>query len=318
MLHGHLYIFDGSLKETSIDRGAPHRILREVDTSTTGPLVSCLMVTRGDIAFVRESIAQFKQQTYGNRELVIVCGAPTAELERLVEESGNDVRLVRIGEGLSLGQLRNASIESARGDIVCLWDDDDLYGSQRLEHGVSALRLAQADALFLRQLFIWCPAQRVLSLSRSRVWEGSMIAFKQALVPYPDLPRGEDTVMVESILQQRVIALLDAPLSYCYCIHGNNTSTAPHMQVIIDGAKIRFDYGKAVAAFSSSFGFPAHPATTETDRVLPAEAADDGSQLWRLQLYMSVSQFLRRMRRVAADAWRPQRSQGLQHGRQRR
>ena len=292
-----VYVFDKSLQETNSNlRKAWHRIVARPDGAVTGPLISCLMVTRGDVPLVRMAIAQFQRQTYGWRELVIVCDRASPELEALVREEGSEaVRLVAAAPGMPLGQLRNASLDAARGELICQWDDDDLYSAQRLEHGVGALMAAEADALFLRQWFIWCPSQRFLGLSRGRVWEGSMIAFKRALAPYPSLGRAEDTAMVDSILRDRVVALLDDPLSYCYCIHGANTFTGAHMQRIIDHARLRFGYERGIAEFSHVLRFDEHPAAS-------AEAGAGRSgrkhEARRLERHLRANQFIRRVKRT--------------------
>jgi glycosyltransferase involved in cell wall biosynthesis len=290
-----VYVYDKRLQGTT-SRLAPDRIVAVSTPATSGPLVSCLMVTRGDLARVRLSIGTFKRQSYGNTELVIVCDAVTAGLRRLIEESGANVRLIEIGERLSLGGLRNISIEQARGEIVCQWDDDDIYGAHRIERGVGALLQAKADAVFLRQWCIWSPGQRLLKLSRSRLWEGSMLAFRQALPRYPDIRSAEDTALVEEMNAHRVIALMDDPLSYCYCIHGQNTYGGPHFQQMITGARLELRYGEALAALSAFFAFAEHPAMSEADLALRDRHAGDLGQLRRLETYVATNQLFRRLR----------------------
>lgn len=294
MIKQQVYIYDRSLKGTS-SRLTPDRLVA-VKGTTTGPLVSCLMVTRGDLPRVRASIGYFRKQTYRNKELVIVSDAVTEELQRLVETSGGDIRLVRVDEQLSLGLLRNISVEQAHGEIVCQWDDDDIYGAHRIERGVGALLQAKADAVFLRQWCIWSPRQKILILSGTRIWEGSMVAFKRALPRYPDAPRAEDTAMVEAMFGTRSIALMDDPLSYCYCIHGQNTYDEPHFRIMLGDASLRLSYGKALAALSTFLAFDEHPALGDSDRKLLAENAGDVGQLRRLATYVGVNQFLRRLR----------------------
>jgi glycosyltransferase involved in cell wall biosynthesis len=289
-----VYVYDSSLKGTS-SRVTPDRLFA-IDAAATGPLVSCLMVTRGDLARVTASISCFRKQTYRNKELVIVCGATTAALRRLAEESGDDVRLIPAAEGLSLGLLRNISVEGARGEIICVWDDDDIFGTHRLARGVGALRQARADAVFVRQLCLWSPARRTLSLSGTRVWEGSMLAFRAGLPRYPDAARSEDTTLVEAMLHTRTLALLDDPLSYCYCIHGQNTYDAQHFEGILGDASLRLSYGKGLAALSAFFAFAEHHAVTEPDRTLLKEHAGDVGQLKRIEAYVGLNQFLRRLR----------------------
>lgn len=289
-----VYIYDGSLRRTS-SRAVPDRLV-SITGSTAGPLVSCLMVTRGDPARVRAAIACFRRQTYRDKELVVVSSAAGVELQRLVETSGSDIRLIQAEKGLSLGLLRKISVERSEGEIVCVWDDDDLYGAHRLERGVGALVQARADAVFLRQVCIWSPGRKILRLSHSRSWEATMLAFKTALPRYPDAPRNEDTVLVEAMLGQRSIALMDDPLSYCYCVHGQNTSDAAQLQAIIDAGSLKFDYGRALAALSASFAFAEHAAAEKSDRLLLARHAGQGGPLKRLEAYLAVNQFLRRLR----------------------
>ena len=301
MIQHQVYIYDKRLPGTSA-RFAPDRIQRGPFSATTGPLVSCLMITRGDLGFVRAAISSFAAQTYGNRELMIICDAVTPDLVQLVADSGEDVRLV-VAEQMSLGELRNLSVEQAQGEIVCQWDDDDIYGPQRLENGIGALLATGAEAVFLRQWMLWCPAQEKLSLSWSRVWEGTMIAYKDALPRYPDLHKAEDTALVLEMGKQRVIALMDDPMSYCYCMHGGNTFLGDHQQTMLNDAKLIFDYPAALAAFSSALKFAHHPALPEAHRPSlrgnPIASAVQRALLWA---YMEGNQFARRYR-YRAGTW---------------
>lgn len=294
-----IYVYNRTFRSVSDTTRAPHSTIPSAPAIMTGPMVSCLMVTRGNPSHVQLAIEQYRQQTYAPRELVIVCGSITKDLELLVSRAGNDVRLVRAAAELTLGDLRNLSVDEAHGEIVCQWDDDDLYSSERLAHGVGALLHAGADALFLRQWFIWCPSQKVLSLSRSRIWEGSMIAFKKAVCRYPALRREEDTRMVDAMVAQSSIALLDDPLSYCYCFHGQNTSPDAHLQALIDKARPRFSYAEGLAAFASNFAFERHPAFGDAGGAIdlsPSRASR--SQARRLARYLALSRVLRRLKRT--------------------
>ncbi|WP_156342831.1 glycosyltransferase family 2 protein [Devosia sp. A16] len=294
-----IYLYDRTFRSATDNTRTPHTTIAPAASAVTGPLVSCLMVTRGDLGRVHLAIEQFNRQTYAPRELVIVCDAVSEALDALVGQAGHNVRLVRASGALSLGELRNLSVAEAQGDLVCQWDDDDLYSADRIAHGVGALLQVGADALFLRQWFMWCPAQQVLVLSRSRMWEGSMIARKAALASYPALSREEDTRMVDAMVPRSSIALLDDPLSYCYCIHGQNTSPGDHMQVLIDTTRPRFRYAEGVAAFAANFAFASHPALGrgEAERII-GSASPRGirREARRLRLYTTFSPLIRRFR----------------------
>ena len=64
----------------------------------------------------------------------------------------SDIRLVRAPRVMNLGGLRELSMELARGAIACLWDDDDLSGSRRLELQGRQLISQGSGAVYLERL----------------------------------------------------------------------------------------------------------------------------------------------------------------------
>lgn len=197
------------------------------------PLVSCLMVTRGNPDLVRLSLKCFLSQTYPNRELVIVTERPTAELVELVQAAqGPAVRLEVAPAGLTLGDLRNFSIARSRGAIVCQWDDDDLHDPERLATSIRVLQEQKCAAVFLNQWIIWWPARQLLVLSKKRIWEGSMVAWKNHCAIYPARTRGEDTHFVNNMASRSKVVSLRAPALYCYVVTGQNTWNTAHFEAL--------------------------------------------------------------------------------------
>ena len=179
-------------------------------------LVSCLLVTQpGREHFASEAIACFEAQDYPNKELITV-----------VDPKDNR----------SLGDLRNESIKQANGHYVATWDDDDLYGPQRLSKQIEAIETTKAEACFLESITIRCICGFQITSQPNNsvgVWENTMLAKKSLItdsfVRYPSLPWGEDTVMVRALLQSsRKTALLKSPESYIYRFHGGNTCNPKH------------------------------------------------------------------------------------------
>ena len=223
------------------------------------PLVSCLMVTRGDPELVMSALHCFEHQTYPNRELIIVCDNVAAELHSLIEKSrGAPVRVVSVDPGQALGSLRNIAVANAKGEILCQWDDDDLYQSDRLRACIYALIKSDVAAIFLKRWLIWWPEREILAFSMERLWEGSLVVRKDSIYPYPEIKKYEDTLMVESLLENRRIGLVDEPLLYCYTIHGNNTYDKDHFMTIINSASAILCYEKAINKLSSLFPFAVH------------------------------------------------------------
>lgn len=204
------------------------------------PLVSCLMVTRGRLFPSRFAVDCFRRQTWPERELVLVCDAPGTPVELYCRElSDPRIRVVTPQtRAVSLGELRNLSLQAARGDWICQWDDDDLYHPQRLELGMLLLQSMMADAVFLTRWMLWSPTARKIGVSGAREWEGSMLARRAAVPAYPGLARGEDTAVMHAMLGRGRIALLDAPWLYTYVQTGANTWTAQHFETIWGAASM--------------------------------------------------------------------------------
>ena len=223
------------------------------------PLVSCLMLTRGDPDLVSSAIHCFEYQTYPNRELVIVCDNITDALNLLVEmSSGPSVRIISVEPGHTLGSLRNIAVSNAKGEILCQWDDDDLYHRDRLNICISALLKTNVAAVFLKRWLIWWPESRVLAFSTDRLWEGSMVIHRNYIYSYPEIRKSEDTSMVEKLLTEYRIGLIDEPLIYCYTIHGNNTYDQSHFGEIISNAPVIFCYESAISRLSNAIPFVTH------------------------------------------------------------
>lgn len=202
------------------------------------PLVSCLCVTRNRVALLRRAVACFQRQTYAERELIILCESDDVATQSYVEDHLCDdprIRLVTVdvNEKLRLGALRNRAIAEARGEIVCQWDDDDWYRSDRIQRQKAHLDTTRKPVCVLRRWVVFNSATREAYLSERRAWEGSLLAYKSALVPYPDLPRAEDTPMIEALQKRKRLVFLDAPEIYVYTYHGSNTWDAAHFQMVI-------------------------------------------------------------------------------------
>ncbi|MCI3953600.1 MAG: hypothetical protein K0R53_3100 [Burkholderiales bacterium] len=221
------------------------------------PLVSCLMVTRGRLFPSRFAVDCFRHQTYANRELLLVCDGPGTEIEEYCRTLGDErIRIVYPKAPVSsLGELRNLSLQAARGEWVCQWDDDDLYHPQRLELGMAVCMSMQAVAFFLSRWLLWSPSAKKIGISGAREWEGSMLALKSCVPAYPGLARGEDTAVAHAIIGNRRVVLADAPWLYTYVQTGANTWTDRHFEEIWQAASLVEDgaaYDAALRAVSAS------------------------------------------------------------------
>ncbi len=189
------------------------------------PRVSCLMVTRGRDKQVQDAIACFLAQNYPNKELVIVTEQPGPGLRQALARSASpDIRLLEVGDnGMTLGELRNRAIDHASGELICQWDDDDLYDPDRLGVQAGILKQTGAHVCLLQRWVQWWPKHQRLALSRRRHWEGSLMALKSIMPRYPSNRKGEDTPVIEQLVRRTRVVTLDLPQLYVYIVHGQNT-----------------------------------------------------------------------------------------------
>lgn len=94
------------------------------------PKISCVTVTAGRVELLKKSIYCYTKQTYPNKELVIVSQGNREENRQIAEHLASlkrqDIQYLEAPQTLTLGAMRNLSIEASTGSIICQWDDDDL------------------------------------------------------------------------------------------------------------------------------------------------------------------------------------------------
>jgi len=209
-------------------------------------MISCFTVTQeGRQGVLARAIADFCIQTAPERELVIVHDGGhelhAAVLDLARAGDGALIRVVQVAGKRTLGALRNAAIDAARGDYVCQWDDDDRFHPQRLNVQLEALRSTKSDCSFL------CDQLHLFADVREMYWDdwydepyplnfapGTLFARRDALARYPEQHLGEDTAQVVSMLRQgrRFARLREHGFLHVYVFHGRNSFDHAHHAAI--------------------------------------------------------------------------------------
>lgn len=202
------------------------------------PLISCIMATRGTAFPAEHAITCFQRQSYPRRELVIVCAADGSEVEALVSTIADPrIRFVHAPEAASVGALRNAAIAEARGELVCVWDDDDLSHPERLKWQLAGLVVAECDACYLGRILLWQPHRSRIAVSAGRAWENTMLARRDILPTYTGQRTGSDTILTEELIARHGVVTVDQPIGYCYVAHGSNLWNDAHFDMLFGHAQ---------------------------------------------------------------------------------
>jgi hypothetical protein len=198
-------------------------------TPNSKPLISCIMPTFDRRAFVPRAIAQFQNQDYPNKQLIIIDDG-TDPIADLVPEDSR-VRLIRLPRRMSVGAKRNLACEHSDGEFIAHWDDDDWHAPHRLS--CQAQRLLDSDAsicglkdllyLDIRAVKAW----KYIYPANQRPWlSGNSLLYKKeywSAHRFPDINVGEDSRFVWTAEAHRLLAVADADFQVGL-IHGANVS----------------------------------------------------------------------------------------------
>jgi len=182
---------------------------------------------------LRRAVSCFLSQTYVPRELLVLYQADdraTRDYLAALDEPSIRPLEMPCSPRLSTGRLRNIALEAACGHYVAIWDDDDWHGPTRLAEQISANVSAAKPGCVLSRVVLYDELTQSAFLSASRTWEGSLVAERTAVPPYPDLRRGSDTPSIARMLADKKLVALDRPELYVYVYHGGNTWNREHWE----------------------------------------------------------------------------------------
>ena len=201
------------------------------------PLISCLMVTANRADIARVAIECFSEQTWPNKELVIIDDGVEDYSDVIASFDCADlVRYIKLQPAnprLSLGELRNLSIEEARGEWCVQWDDDEWYHPERLAIQLNAAAQADVGASALKWTLMHVKENSDESLTfrgDSGIATPGTLMFRKGDVRYPHLARNEDGVFLRDVKANHGLVVLDENYSHLFIrvFHGSNTWEKDH------------------------------------------------------------------------------------------
>ena len=208
--------------------------------------ISCLMITQqGKLEDIKNSIRCFNTQTHQRRELVIVHDGDNGfqqSIEQVLSSYPDiNAQLHQAEGGLTLGALRNQSVDLATQELICQWDDDDFNHPERLRCQYDYLLQQHADFCFLSDQLHWYVDDDYwfwndwssLPLPESLI-EGTLLGYRNKMGWYPQQSRGEDTALIHDLIcrQNKLVALADYGYLYIYSYNGRNTWELEHHAAI--------------------------------------------------------------------------------------
>lgn len=204
----------------------------------TEPLVSCLMVTKNRARFARRALHCLASQTWGNKELVIIDDGDE-DYEPVLAEYRHlfpiQYHKLTPDPDVRLGQLRNLSLERARGDFLIQWDDDEWYHPERIATQMAAAA-SGLDVVVLQNTLCHLDtpgyAEHLFHTNIPRGTTPGTVLHRRSNVRYPNLGRAEDTVYLKELAATVRFGVLEEPHSHLFirCFHGANTWDLRHFE----------------------------------------------------------------------------------------
>lgn len=183
---------------------------------------------------MRRSILCFQNQSYPNKELVVVDDGEQDLEDVLQVLPASELRYIKLKKDPenTLGKLRNRSLDEARGDFIIQWDDDDWYHPDRisvqakaLNDGYDACCLSGALMHLDEEPYMQHPYVGYLPDGVP----GSIMHRADSAIRYPHTRRAEDTVFLKKWMDKRYVQLpKDCSHLFIRCYHGSNTWEKEH------------------------------------------------------------------------------------------
>ena len=115
--------------------------------------MSAIMPTRGRAVWAHQALQMFLDQSYPNKEIVIVDDLDDRSFSVAPDFPGVKYHLIETRK--TVGEKRNIAVNGAAGQIIIHWDSDDLYSMDRIEHQVDMLLSGELDIVgYNRMTFV--------------------------------------------------------------------------------------------------------------------------------------------------------------------
>ncbi len=201
------------------------------------PLVSCLMVTRNRAALARRAVRCFVEQSWPERELVIVDDGAEDYTPMLAPFIAGGARIfyhrLPPDPARTLGAARNISLERGAGEFLVQWDDDEWYHPDRLSVQMAATDRLDVVLLDYTLMHMDTP-EFVLHPYRTNLGRGTpgTVLHRRGPVRYPELAKGEDSKYLTQLLRRYRGGTVTEPHSHLFirCFHGQNTWDRAHFE----------------------------------------------------------------------------------------
>lgn len=187
--------------------------------------VTCLCLTRNRRTWLPQAIQCFQNQTYPNRELLIL--ADGESVRDLVPADDQRIRLLELEGSPGVGDKRNLGCTRALGEVIAHWDDDDFSADARLTDQIARL-LASGKAVTGYHSMRFTDGTRWWKYEGTHNYAvGTSLCYRKKAweqIKFPAIQVGEDNQFIAEAFSRGWLVTADAGELMHATNHAGNTS----------------------------------------------------------------------------------------------
>ena len=194
-------------------------------------VINCIMITGKDASreqFAQRSLANFREQSYASKRLIIINHASYTVLNKTKENNEYEFYVDKDTHSLSLGQLRNISLNLVPiNEMWTTWDDDDVRSSNYLELMYEILCKNDADVVSLARRIEYNQLNEFVWQIKQTKGLPIILAKQDLRVRYLNTNTMEDINLLDDFRKVGNKVHIDIgnnPFIYIRTVHDNNTS----------------------------------------------------------------------------------------------
>lgn len=249
------------------------------------PLVTCILPTYNRREFIPNAIRLFLDQSYQNKELVIIDDGTDSVQDIVQAVNHPQIRYSYWPEKMAIGRKRNIGCELARGVLIAHWDDDDYYHPLRLEEQVKILLQSDRSVTGYNSVYFYnAKADRAIHYYEDpNTLVGATLLYRRAYWNahrFPDVQIGEDTYFMRRVPSDQLIGTSGLNRFVIVDGHGSNVSDrnfdewlARYPEVRIEAVRGVVKPFKPVSVVLGCVSWNTSDVTRDTIDGLKAEAA---------------------------------------------
>jgi glycosyltransferase involved in cell wall biosynthesis len=219
------------------------------------PLISCVCITYNRTNLLYRAILAFDSQTYPNKELIISFQDNDVFTNYLVLalELRFDLKIIKVlhSDRDSLGTVRNNAFNNCNGMYICIWDDDDLHGVDRLLLQFLSLQNGYYEGSLLTRIILFESGIKKAFRSYQTYWAGTILCKKEILLKFPcdDTNDLEFLPLITYSKSTSFFQYLDYfPELYIFTYHGSNLMNyRTFLSIVSDSSEVMPDVAAVIS-----------------------------------------------------------------------